>query len=66
HSTRIAINRDARSLLTPCLQGVLIPRTQTAKQQGAHHWHMRMVFFSLFFSSFFLGGGGGGGYKNFC
>ncbi|KFP60695.1 hypothetical protein N322_02098, partial [Cariama cristata] len=50
HSTRITINRDARSLLTPCLQGVLSPRAQTAKQQGTHHWHMRMgwVFFFLF------------------
>ncbi|KFO61576.1 hypothetical protein N302_11042, partial [Corvus brachyrhynchos] len=53
HSTRITINRDARSLLTPCLQGVLIPRVRAAKQQGAHHWHMRMGFF-LFFSFFFF------------
>ncbi|KFM03291.1 hypothetical protein AS27_01289, partial [Aptenodytes forsteri] len=53
HSTRITINRDARSLLTPCLQGVVIPRAQTAKQQGAHHWHMRMGgFFLYFFFSF--------------
>ncbi|KFP79343.1 hypothetical protein N310_05406, partial [Acanthisitta chloris] len=53
HSTRITTNRDARSLLTPCLQGVWIPRAQAAKQQGAHHWHMRMgVFFSFFFSFF--------------
>ncbi|KGL77087.1 hypothetical protein N309_10464, partial [Tinamus guttatus] len=53
HSTRRAINRDARSLLTPRLQGVWIPRAHTAKQQGAHHWHMRMGIFSLFFSFFF-------------
>ncbi|KFQ16295.1 hypothetical protein N330_01699, partial [Leptosomus discolor] len=54
HSTRIPINRDARSLLTPCLQGVLIPTAQTAKQQGAHHWHMRMgVFLFFFFFSLF-------------
>ncbi|KFV89422.1 hypothetical protein N327_10011, partial [Fulmarus glacialis] len=54
HSTRITINRDARSLLTPCLQGVLIPRAPTAKQQGAHHWHMRMGFFLFFFVFFFF------------
>ncbi|EOB01330.1 hypothetical protein Anapl_04010, partial [Anas platyrhynchos] len=53
HSTRITINRDARSLLTPCLQGVLIPRALPAKQQGAHHWRMRMGF-SFFFFLFFL------------
>ncbi|KFV71917.1 hypothetical protein N307_02613, partial [Dryobates pubescens] len=48
-------NRDARSLLTPCLQGVLIPRAHTAKQQGAHHWHMRMGWILLlYFSSLFL------------
>ncbi|KFV06907.1 hypothetical protein N340_13089, partial [Tauraco erythrolophus] len=64
HSTRITINRDARSLLTPCLQGVLIPRAQAAKQQGAHHWRMRMgvSLFSFFFFpfSFFSR------YKDFC
>ncbi|KFV16978.1 hypothetical protein N339_09992, partial [Pterocles gutturalis] len=54
HFTRITTKRDARSLLTPCLQGVLIPRAQTAKQQGAHHWHMRMGFFFFFFFSFFF------------
>ncbi|KFZ66089.1 hypothetical protein N338_07117, partial [Podiceps cristatus] len=54
HFTRITINRDARSLLTPCLQGVLIPRAHTAEQQGAHHWHMRMVGIFFFFFFFFF------------
>ncbi|KFQ30835.1 hypothetical protein N332_06430, partial [Mesitornis unicolor] len=40
---------DARSLFTPCLQGVSSPRAQTAKQQGAHHCQMRMGGFFLFF-----------------
>ncbi|KFU93548.1 hypothetical protein M959_08901, partial [Chaetura pelagica] len=52
HSTRTTINRDARSLLTPCLQGVLIPRAQAAEQQVAHHWHMRMGIFLFFFVIF--------------
>ncbi|KFP04510.1 hypothetical protein N300_07175, partial [Calypte anna] len=47
------IKRDARSLLTPCLQGVWIPRAHTAKQQGAHHWHMRMGLFCWLFGFFF-------------
>ncbi|KFR05056.1 hypothetical protein N306_15110, partial [Opisthocomus hoazin] len=53
HSTRITMNRDARSLLTPCLQGAWIPRAHTAKQQGAHHWQMRMGGFYFFFFFFF-------------
>ncbi|KFQ86745.1 hypothetical protein N337_12831, partial [Phoenicopterus ruber ruber] len=63
HSTRITINRDARSLLTPCLQGVLIPRARTAEQRGAHHWHMRMGFFLFFFLFLFLFFSC---YKDFC
>ncbi|KFP56173.1 hypothetical protein N323_12568, partial [Cathartes aura] len=63
HSTRITINRDARSLLTPCLQGVLIPRAPTAKQQGAHHWRMRMGLFLFFFSLFLFFFSR---YKDFC
>ncbi|KFO81871.1 hypothetical protein N303_10840, partial [Cuculus canorus] len=47
--------RDARSLLTPCLQGVWIPRARTAKQQGAHCRRMKMGgLFGLFFFAFFL------------